>query len=175
MRAGLLAAVLVCVATPFASTSMAQRADIVWARQAPGAIITLDGVLDEPAWAGAESAERQLASLQGKVDQLSCQQALLLGKLVGINHAPGYGEIAQNLARDLEAASATVEVTEVDRLSENSARFGTLYYRNGALATKARATRQLLLPRYPLALKQGNWAISSADLVVWVGPKKNAG
>ena len=55
MRAGLLAAMLVCVAVTLATTSHAQRADVIWARQAPGATITLDGVLDEPAWSAAES------------------------------------------------------------------------------------------------------------------------
>jgi hypothetical protein len=34
--------------------AQAPRIDVLWARQAPGATITLDGVLDEPAWASAE-------------------------------------------------------------------------------------------------------------------------
>ena len=33
----------------------AETGRVIWARQAPGATIALDGVLDEPAWAAAES------------------------------------------------------------------------------------------------------------------------
>jgi hypothetical protein len=55
MRAGLLTAALVCAAVAIAATAQAQRADVIWARQAPGATITLDGVLDEPAWSAAET------------------------------------------------------------------------------------------------------------------------
>jgi len=55
MRAGLLAASILCIGVSFAAMAQAQRADVIWARQAPGAVITLDGVLDEPAWGGAET------------------------------------------------------------------------------------------------------------------------
>ena len=54
MRPGLLAAAVVGVALAFAATAQAQRQDVIWARQAPGTVITLDGVLDEPAWAKAQ-------------------------------------------------------------------------------------------------------------------------
>ncbi len=55
MKAGLLAAMMVCVAVTFAATSEAQRADVIWARQVPAGTINLDGVLDEPAWQGIET------------------------------------------------------------------------------------------------------------------------
>jgi len=55
MRAGLRTGALACVAiavVTLAATAHAQREgkDVYWARQAPGATIVLDGVLDEPAW-----------------------------------------------------------------------------------------------------------------------------
>lgn len=55
MRPGLLAGAIVGVALAFAATAQAQRQDVYWARQAPGAVITLDGVLDEPAWSQVPS------------------------------------------------------------------------------------------------------------------------
>ena len=54
MKARLLAASIFSVALLCTTAANAQRAEVLWARQAPGAVITLDGVLDEPAWAGAE-------------------------------------------------------------------------------------------------------------------------
>src|SRR5262249_48153138 len=53
MRRELLAASTVCMACVIgmAAPAGAQRLDVIWARQAPGATITLDGVLNEPAWA----------------------------------------------------------------------------------------------------------------------------
>ncbi len=44
----------VAVALAMAGQAQAQRPDVIWARQAPGAVITLDGILDEPAWVFAE-------------------------------------------------------------------------------------------------------------------------
>ena len=57
MRAGLLTVALVGAAVAIAATAHAQRngTDVIWARQAPGNTITLDGVLDEPAWSAAET------------------------------------------------------------------------------------------------------------------------
>ena len=59
MRRELLAASSVCLAISLLAAwpARAQRLlDVIWARQAPpGTVITLDGVLDEPAWAAAES------------------------------------------------------------------------------------------------------------------------
>src|SRR2546426_125013 len=55
MRPGLMAAAIAGLAIALAATAEAQRLDVIWARQAPGTVITLDGVLDEPAWAGAET------------------------------------------------------------------------------------------------------------------------
>ena len=56
MRSGLTAALLICAALVCALPAHAQgpRADAIWAR-ATTDNITLDGVLDEPAWAAAES------------------------------------------------------------------------------------------------------------------------
>jgi hypothetical protein len=50
-------AVLAGTAILAAAPSMAQppREDVIWARTTDGAALTLDGVLDEPAWANAES------------------------------------------------------------------------------------------------------------------------
>lgn len=39
------------------TTTMAQRQDVIWARNAAGATITMDGVLNEPAWASAEEVQ----------------------------------------------------------------------------------------------------------------------
>jgi hypothetical protein len=57
MRTGLtsvllLGAVLAC---PWPASAQAPRLDAIWARSTNGAPITLDGVLNEPAWAFAES------------------------------------------------------------------------------------------------------------------------
>jgi hypothetical protein len=38
-----------------AAHAQGPRLDVMWARQAPGAVITLDGVLDEPAWSKADA------------------------------------------------------------------------------------------------------------------------
>jgi len=56
MRAGVLAALVVATLALAVTAAEAQREgkDIYWARQAPGTTITLDGVLDEPAWQYAE-------------------------------------------------------------------------------------------------------------------------
>jgi hypothetical protein len=58
MRVGICAAVLAgalaCATVPAAAQPSRLGKDVIWARQAPGAVITLDGVLDEPAWASAE-------------------------------------------------------------------------------------------------------------------------
>ncbi|MCI0531765.1 MAG: hypothetical protein L0Y74_07460, partial [candidate division Zixibacteria bacterium] len=40
-----------------ATTVMAQRQDVIWARNVAGATITMDGVLNEPAWAAAEELQ----------------------------------------------------------------------------------------------------------------------
>ena len=48
----LLGAALACVSPAF---GQAKRQDAIWARSTNGAAITLDGVLNEPAWAVAES------------------------------------------------------------------------------------------------------------------------
>ncbi|MCK6620605.1 MAG: T9SS type A sorting domain-containing protein [Calditrichaceae bacterium] len=40
-----------------ASTAMAQRQDAIWARNVAGATITMDGALNEPAWAAAEEIQ----------------------------------------------------------------------------------------------------------------------
>ena len=59
MRAATLVALLVSAAALCATSALAQPSrngvDVIWARQAPAAVIKLDGVLDEPAWAQAES------------------------------------------------------------------------------------------------------------------------
>jgi hypothetical protein len=57
MKAGLNAFLFVGAALGFALPSSAQapREDVIWARSTGGAPITLDGVLDESAWAAAES------------------------------------------------------------------------------------------------------------------------
>jgi hypothetical protein len=57
MKKALSAIPLALASIVIASTAYAQtpRIDVWWARQAPGAVITLDGVLDEPAWASAET------------------------------------------------------------------------------------------------------------------------
>ena len=59
MRAGFAAALFVGVATLCAASAHAQPSrygvDAIWARQAPAATITLDGNLNEAAWAQAES------------------------------------------------------------------------------------------------------------------------
>lgn len=39
------------------TTMMAQREDVIWARNVDGATITMDGVLNEPAWAAAEEIQ----------------------------------------------------------------------------------------------------------------------
>ncbi len=49
---GMILGALLVVAAPVAAQT---RADAIWARTTAGAPITLDGVLDEPAWALAES------------------------------------------------------------------------------------------------------------------------
>ena len=56
MRSGITAALLLCVALVCALPADAQgpRADAIWARKTTDNI-TLDGVLNEPAWAAAES------------------------------------------------------------------------------------------------------------------------
>ena len=56
MKAGLATAVILGAVLGFARPSLAQapRKDVIWARSTAGAPITLDGVLDEPAWASAE-------------------------------------------------------------------------------------------------------------------------
>ena len=43
----------VCAAHP--ALAQAPRKDFIWARSTAGASITLDGVLNEPAWAKADS------------------------------------------------------------------------------------------------------------------------
>jgi len=48
----LLGAALACVSPAF---GQAKREDAIWARSTNGAVITPDGVLNEPAWAAAES------------------------------------------------------------------------------------------------------------------------
>ena len=55
-RAGSLAT-LAAAGLLFATTAVAQppRQDAIWARSTAGAPIVLDGVLNEPAWAAAES------------------------------------------------------------------------------------------------------------------------
>jgi hypothetical protein len=58
MRLRLTAALLLGAALACATSASAQtlkRTDAIWARSTNGAAITLDGVLDEPAWALAES------------------------------------------------------------------------------------------------------------------------
>jgi hypothetical protein len=57
MRVRLTAALLLGAALACAAAAHAQapRLDAIWARSTNGAAITLDGVLDEPAWALAES------------------------------------------------------------------------------------------------------------------------
>ena len=56
-KAGLMTALLVVAALASARQGFAQapRLDAIWARTTNGALITLDGKLDEPAWAKAES------------------------------------------------------------------------------------------------------------------------
>jgi hypothetical protein len=57
MRVGITAALVVCavMAATFPAYGQAPREDAIWARTTDGAPITLDGMLDEPAWALAES------------------------------------------------------------------------------------------------------------------------
>lgn len=57
MRAGFTATLIVGALASFALTAYAYppRQDLIWARSTLGAPITLDGKLDEPAWASAES------------------------------------------------------------------------------------------------------------------------
>ena len=58
MKRGVLLAVLVAgavLATAAPSQAQFQRYDSYWARSTNGAALTLDGVLDEPQWAQAES------------------------------------------------------------------------------------------------------------------------
>lgn len=57
MKAGRIAGLILCAAVVSATLAHAQplRKDAIWARSTNGAKITLDGVLDEPAWAVAES------------------------------------------------------------------------------------------------------------------------
>jgi Secretion system C-terminal sorting domain len=57
MKTGTTTALIVSAMLVSAITSFAQapRKDVIWARTTNGAAITLDGVLDEPAWALAES------------------------------------------------------------------------------------------------------------------------
>ena len=43
------------LALVFPAFGQAPREDAIWARSTEGAPITLDGILDEPAWAVAES------------------------------------------------------------------------------------------------------------------------
>ncbi len=57
MKKGLTAALLLCLALASQGPAQASplRADVIWARSTAGQPITLDGVLDESAWAKAES------------------------------------------------------------------------------------------------------------------------
>src|SRR5437867_2068409 len=57
MRPGLMTAAIVCAAVALSATAEAQRLDAIWAKQAPGATIAPDGVLDDPACAGPRRAE----------------------------------------------------------------------------------------------------------------------
>jgi hypothetical protein len=43
--------------TVYANAQYQPRQDIIWARSTAGETITLDGVLNEPAWAKAESLQ----------------------------------------------------------------------------------------------------------------------
>src|SRR5690349_17034040 len=66
MRAGRIAISIACASLAIAATAHAvPRADAVWARNTAGATITLDGVLDEPAWAKAESVTVYYAKENG--------------------------------------------------------------------------------------------------------------
>lgn len=55
MKRGLFTALLVSAVLGFALPAQAARPDVIWARTTNGAPVTLDGNLDEPAWALAES------------------------------------------------------------------------------------------------------------------------
>jgi len=57
MKSALTTALLLAAVSGAALPALAQapRQDVIWARSTGGAPITLDGVLDEPAWANAES------------------------------------------------------------------------------------------------------------------------
>src|SRR5262249_47331464 len=54
---------MVCTALP--ALAQAPRKDYIWARSTAGAPITLDGVLNEPAWAKADSVVIQMAQDTG--------------------------------------------------------------------------------------------------------------
>ncbi|MBN1826008.1 MAG: T9SS type A sorting domain-containing protein [Candidatus Eisenbacteria bacterium] len=58
----LIGALLIASTTVF---GQAPREDAIWARSTDGAAITLDGVLDEPAWASAESISVQWSENAG--------------------------------------------------------------------------------------------------------------
>ena len=53
MRSRVLAMTLIGVAFACAASAQPVRKDAIWARSTNGAPITLDGVLNEPAWAVA--------------------------------------------------------------------------------------------------------------------------
>lgn len=55
MRTRVLAMGLLAIALAGAAHAQPPRKDVIWARSTNGAAITLDGVLNEPAWAVAES------------------------------------------------------------------------------------------------------------------------
>jgi len=55
MKKTITAMVGLGLALAFASPAHAQRTDAIWARSTNGAPIVLDGIMDEPAWAVAES------------------------------------------------------------------------------------------------------------------------
>lgn len=65
MKRGLVTALLVGASLGFAVPSLAARSDVIWARTTAGAPLTLDGILDEPAWALAESVSINWAQDSG--------------------------------------------------------------------------------------------------------------
>ncbi len=67
MKRGLVAALLLCAALGVANVSHAiPRSDVMWARTTAGAPITMDGILDEPVWAKAESVSIVWATDTGR-------------------------------------------------------------------------------------------------------------
>jgi hypothetical protein len=125
----------------------------------------------------AETAERELALLRKRVEGLdACPEAMFLGKLVRIGYQPAYASVAEDLGQTLRAAGATVEASEftAQEAAEAVAKFGTIYYRDGELASKAHAMSRLVRSKYQAQVKQGNWVYADSDFAIWIGSKAAA-